>query len=604
MVDVAIVDAEIPMLLGNNLLKPLEAEIKLLKSGGGHIKLGKVKIEIRETRGGHYTLRVKDLGKLCKDVSSIKTEKSSACYKCDDNSKSKDSLKGHIRCEHAKQTFGSILNNPVKSMPSSQKKDGLCVHKVLTDLNTQLNGKLTKNEESFVLIMKKIARLQIQQLDGMNNCDVCEIENKEKHNLCAHGWKVDSDCKLCAKVLKNENDLSVHEHENNFDEIFLSHHQEEKDEQQECLETSIWDVLLAEEDNSELTEGEKKEVLKLHKYFAHRNGQKLWQNLFQPAGKFTGKKRLIMEFLESCQVCRKYRRTPGRPKVGLPKASDVNEVVSMDLKILKKSGKKEIGILYLHDEFSKLIKGQVINDKNSETIIKGIEKKWIVGGGAGPGHPSRGFFSDNGGEFLNDQLVDFAGALGISIKMTAASSPWMNGSCERNHATVDCMVEKILEDNSKIDLQKAVDLACFVKNTEINKTGFSALQIFCGRSPAFPGLSDCSPASIELEGNNEYLKILRRLDQTRMEARKIDCDQRMKLALKSKINSAVGRTYSFGEPVWFKLESSHKWRSGINLGQDGKVLFIKYANFIRRVPLDYIIPAEEYNDANEEEVNQ
>ena len=191
----------------------------------------------------------------------------------------------------------------------------------------------------------------------------------------------------------------------------------------------------------------------------------------------------------------KYKRTPSRPKFGLPKVGDVNEVVSMDLKIFKKSNKKEIGILYIHDEFSKLIKGQVINDKTKETIIKGIEKKWIIGGEAGPGHPSKGFFSDNGGEFLNDNLVEFAEALGITVKMTAASSPWMNGSCERAHATVDKMVEKIIEDDAKIDLQKAVDLACFVKNTEINKTGFSALQIFCGKSPTFPGLSVCTPAA-------------------------------------------------------------------------------------------------------------
>ena len=100
------------------------------------------------------------------------------------------------------------------------------------------------------------------------------------------------------------------------------------------------------------------------------------------------------------------------------------------------------------------------------------------------------------------------------------------------------------------------------------------------------------------------MKVLRRLDQTRVEARKIDCNQRMKLALKSKINTNCGKSYNFGEPVWFKLESSHRWKSGIVVGQDGKVLFIKYANFVRRVPLDHIIPADEYNDGIEEEVNQ
>ena len=46
-VDVAIVGANIPMLLGNNILKPLEAEIKLFASGNGVVKLGEVKLNMR-----------------------------------------------------------------------------------------------------------------------------------------------------------------------------------------------------------------------------------------------------------------------------------------------------------------------------------------------------------------------------------------------------------------------------------------------------------------------------------------------------------------------------------------------------------------------------
>ena len=69
----------------------------------------------------------------------------------------------------------------------------------------------------------------------------------------------------------------------------------------------------------------------------------------------------------------------------------------------------------------------------------------------------------------------------------------MNGACERSHATVDRIVDKIIEDDPKVSLQKAVDLACFVKNTEITKTGFSPIQLLCGKSPHFPGYSDCTP---------------------------------------------------------------------------------------------------------------
>ena len=188
--------------------------------------------------------------------------------------------------------------------------------------------------------------------------------------------------------------------------------------------------------------------------------------------------------------------------------------------------------------------------------------------------------------------------------MTAASSPWMNVSCERNHATVDRMVEKLIEDDPKIGLQKAVDLACFVKNTEINKTGFSPLQLFTGKSPSFPGYSDCTPSSIEREGNNEYLKVLRRLDETRIAARKIDCDQRIKVALKSKINASCEKSYFYGDSIFFKLDSSHKWKAGTVLGQDGKVLFVKYGNFLRRVPLDRVAPAEKTHDITEEDIDE
>ena len=180
-----------------------------------------------------------------------------------------------------------------------------------------------------------------------------------------------------------------------YKNVFLSHHEEEVNEEDFEFNETLWNVLFSDDEKTKLTETEKKEIIKLHKYFAHRSGQKLWENLFHPAGILKGKKKLVLEFLEQCEICRKYKRTPSRPKVGLPKAKDVNEVVSLDLKILKKKGNKEIGILYLHDEFSKLTKGHVINDKNRDTIVKGIESKWIIGGGAGPGHPSKGFFSNN-----------------------------------------------------------------------------------------------------------------------------------------------------------------------------------------------------------------
>ena len=78
-----------------------------------------------------------------------------------------------------------------------------CVHEaVVTDLNAQLNGKLTKKEKNIVIILKQIANMQIQKVDGKNKCDVSEVEDKEKKNLCAQWWKSGSDCNMCQIELK------------------------------------------------------------------------------------------------------------------------------------------------------------------------------------------------------------------------------------------------------------------------------------------------------------------------------------------------------------------------------------------------------------------
>ena len=41
------------------------------------------------------------------------------------------------------------------------------------------------------------------------------------------------------------------------------------------------------------------------------------------------------------------------------------------------------------------------------------------------------FLVDNGGEFANPSYIEMAEQFGITIKTTAAESPWSNGTVER-----------------------------------------------------------------------------------------------------------------------------------------------------------------------------
>ena len=116
----------------------------------------------------------------------------------------------------------------------------------------------------------------------------------------------------------------------------------------------------------------------------------------------------------------KYTRTKDNPKVGMPKAGDTNEVVSLDLKEMRDDDKY---ILYLVDEFSRFTRAEVVPSKEAPVVLKALEDAWVH---RGPGWPSKGFFSDRGGEFDNKDMQEYARKVGITLRMTPSYSPWAN----------------------------------------------------------------------------------------------------------------------------------------------------------------------------------
>ena len=385
-VEVALVQADIPMLLGNNILKPFGAEIKLFPEGNGILRLKNTEIVMRETSGGHFAIKVEDLGKLCENFS---TQEENDCDDCGKSFEMKDYLIDHRAAAHEdrcyddatvdycgkgfKETYSlqyhtSALKNAESKVKHTQEN---CVGKVITDLNTLINGSKLKRDRKMIETMKSV--LEICELKKQDPCmcdkcsDICVTRNnvkehipdkhstRRKHDPCQ--CDECSDVSVAGKGLKDHMVDSLDEPcQLNHDEPNQSSHGEQCEDVVE-FDQVLWDVLLSDKEADKLTENERKEVLKLHRYFAHRNGKKLWENIFLPAGKLKGKKKLVMDFLDHCDTCKKFRKTPPRPKVGMPKAKDINDVVSIDLKIFKKSKGKEIGILYMHDEFSKMIKG-------------------------------------------------------------------------------------------------------------------------------------------------------------------------------------------------------------------------------------------------------
>ena len=84
--------------------------------------------------------------------------------------------------------------------------------------------------------------------------------------------------------------------------------------------------------------------------------------------------------------------------------------------------------------------------------------------------------------------------------------------------------------------QEAVNHAAFAKNSDSNQTGFSPIQWMTGTNPKFPGLSEATPASSNLDNSSKYMKTLKAIDSARVKAREIYCNEKLKKVRSERIN--------------------------------------------------------------------
>ena len=133
-------------------------------------------------------------------------------------------------------------------------------------------------------------------------------------------------------------------------------------------------------------------------------------------------------------------------------------------------------------------KGKLIQNKQAETIVKAIETTWILT----VGFPSIGFYADNGGEFANHQLQEFCDKNKLSLKFGPAHSPFSNGLNERNHASADCTIKKLLAEDitpRNVLNDDLVAAAAWTHNTCPNRFGYSPMLLATGKAVTVPGLT-------------------------------------------------------------------------------------------------------------------
>ena len=319
----------------------------------------------------------------------------------------------------------------------------------------------------------------------------------------------------------------------------------------------------------------KKKVLKLHKQFAHPPASKL-SELVRNAG--TGDPnvhKLIDEVSENCEICHRFKRRPPRPAVGFPLASQFNETVALDLKSIGSN----IIMLHMIDHLTRFSSACIIPNKRKETIVKALFEHWIRIFGC----PVK-FLSDNGGEFINKDVIDMAEKCNITLQTTAAESGWSNGLCEKHNGILGNMVNKIMR-NKECPIEIAVHWAVAAKNALSNVYGFCPNILVFGRNPNFPSAMSNMPPANNLTCISQYVADnLNAMHEARNVFVQQESAEKLRRGLSRKTRTHSDTIYCQGDRVYYWRDKSMDCHGpAVVIGQDGQQILVKHGGYYIRV---------------------
>ena len=328
----------------------------------------------------------------------------------------------------------------------------------------------------------------------------------------------------------------------------------------------------------------KRVMYKLHLQFGHGSGDKIWK-LTEDANWSDGLreedkgevKKLLTEVIDSCEVCRKYKRNPAKPVVGFSWGTIFNETIAIDIGEIE-----EKKFLVIVDMATRYCQAFWIRDKKPETIIRTLIEGWFAIFGA----PSK-ILSDNGGEFQNEKVRRMTERWNIKVLVTAAESPWSNGLCEKTVGILKESLRKMREDE-EVDSMEALRWVVCARNCLMNNGGFSPNQLVFGKNPILPNLmgdESSSPASREKGSEEKIVRdTLNALHKAREVFVKNESCNKIRVALNKKVREHKLQEAVVGDEVFYKRENEYEWRGPAKVvGVSGKTVIVKHGDSLREI---------------------
>ena len=102
----------------------------------------------------------------------------------------------------------------------------------------------------------------------------------------------------------------------------------------------------------------------------------------------------------------------------------------------------------------------------------------------------------------------------LTVKFGPAYSPWSNGLNERNHASADLTIKKLLEEKKTALNDSLIKAAAWTHNTSVNKLGYTTLQLVTGKAVTLPSLTTGNIATESLTDSEAVQRTMELLAKT------------------------------------------------------------------------------------------
>lgn len=318
----------------------------------------------------------------------------------------------------------------------------------------------------------------------------------------------------------------------------------------------------------------KAELKKIHRHFYHPRPERIF-SLMKRANDpqaTADTLKLLEDVTESCDVCQRIAKQPGRFRVALPTEDIVfNRLVYLDLMSL--DGKSVLHIVCRDTLFSAAI---YLDGDNAKDVCTAYMRAWV-----NPyiGHPKE-MHIDRGPCFNSAEWRGYLLATGTKRRDSGIESHNALGAGETYHDFLRRIFNKVKSTNPRMDNVDCLSLAVHAMNCTAGKDGLSPILLVFGVVPPI------SVGVTILPAQKERMKAMK---LARTEMVKALAESRLTTAMRRNVPSATDNDVRIGGRVLFWREDTNRYEGPyLVIAGDHKQLWILINGNMRLISIDKV----------------